>query len=133
VGVPLLEFDHRGAAGRPGEHGARYPADLAIVIEGPERVPVQVDPQAGFRARQDLLHRRLRLLSGPVDDRLHQAAQRRSGSADDDRHGLPLSLFAKTPAAASWQDHSQPDKRWPQRREQEGHDTMVEDRLARRG
>jgi hypothetical protein len=45
---------------------------------------------------------------------------------------LPVSLFAKTPAAASWQDRYQPNKRWPQRREQEGHDTMVEDRPARR-
>jgi hypothetical protein len=112
VGVPLLEFDHRGAAGRPGQHGARNSADLAGVIERPERVSVQVDPQAGFRARQDLFDGRLRLLSGPVDDRPHQSAQRRSGSADDDRHGLPVSLFAKTPAAVSWQDRSQLDKRW---------------------
>jgi hypothetical protein len=133
MGVPLLEFDHRRTARRPGQHGSGYPADLAGLIEGPERVPVQVDPQAGLRARQDLLNRRLRLLSGPVDDRLHQPAQRRSWPGDDDRHDLPVSLFAKTPAAASWQDRYQPAKRRSQRREQEGHDTMVEDRPDRHG
>jgi hypothetical protein len=35
----------------------------------------------------------------------------------------PLSLFAKTPAAAPWQD-----QRLAQAREREGHVTMVEDR-----
>jgi hypothetical protein len=45
---------------------------------------------------------------------------------------LAVSLFAKTPAAPGWQDRYQPDKRCPLRREQEGHDTMVEDRPARR-
>jgi hypothetical protein len=39
---------------------------------------------------------------------------------------LPVTLFAKTPAAVGWQDRSQPDKRWSQRREQEGHHTMVD-------
>src|ERR1035437_1999091 len=128
--MPLLEFDHRGAAPRPREHGGGDLAGPGRGMERTERAPVQVDPQAGFRARQDLLDRRLRLLSGPVDDRLHQPAQRRSGPADDDRHGLPVALFAKTPAAPSWQDRYQSDKRWSQRREQEGHDMMVEDRLA---
>jgi hypothetical protein len=127
VGVPLLEFDHAGAAGRTGQHGAGNPADLARVIERPEGVPVQVDPQAGFRAGQDLLDRRLRLLSGPVDERLHQPAQRRARRADDDRHGLPVSLLAKTLAAVSWQDRSRPDNQWSQRPEQKGHDTMVEE------
>jgi hypothetical protein len=40
---------------------------------------------------------------------------------------LPVSLFAKTLAAPSWQDRYHPDQRWQQRRGQEGHDTMVED------
>jgi SAM-dependent methyltransferase len=39
---------------------------------------------------------------------------------------LPVSLFAKTQAAAGWQDRSQPDKRGSPRRAQEGHDTMVD-------
>jgi len=112
VGVALLELDHRGAAGRAGQHGARNLADLASIIERPERVPVQVDPQAGFRAGQDLFDGRLRLLSGPVNDRSHQPAQRWSGLTDDDRHGLPVSLLAKTSAVVSWQDRSHPDKRW---------------------
>jgi hypothetical protein len=105
VGVPLLEFDCASAARRPGQHGPGDRPDLVDAGKGAEFVAVQIDPEARFRARQDLLDRRLRLLAGPVDDRLYQPAQRRSRSADDDGH-LPVSLFAKTPAAVGWQDRS---------------------------
>jgi hypothetical protein len=130
--MPLLEFDHRGAARRSCEHRARHSADFAAVVEGAERVPVEVDPQARSRAGHDLLDRRLRLLARPVDDRLHEPGQRRRGPTNEDRHELhpparygrpkpkpkpkrePVSLFAKTPPALSWQDRKRPDKRWSQ-------------------
>ena len=98
-------FDRAGAVrGVPGAMLAG-PTSQACLIEGAEFVAVQIDPKTRFRARQDLLDRRLRLLAGPVDDRPNQPVQRRSRSADDDGH-LPVSLFAKTPAAAGWQDRS---------------------------
>ena len=67
---------------------------------------------------------RERLLARPVRDRSDQPVEWGRGAADDDGHGLlaletghpgsyPLvSFFAKTPAAAAWQDRSRPDRRW---------------------
>ena len=68
----------------------------------------------------------------------------RRRAADNDRHGAALnpgqsaypgqagrlaaqqvSLFAKTPATATWQDRNRTDQRW--QREQGGHVTMVEE------
>jgi hypothetical protein len=56
VPVSLLELERLGAAGRPGQHGARNPPDPAVVAERAERITVEVDPQPGLRRRQDLLH-----------------------------------------------------------------------------
>jgi len=97
MGVPLLEFDQARAARRPGQHGAGDPPDGTGPVEGAEFVAVQVDPQARFRARQDLLDRRLRLLAGPVHDRPDQPAQRRSRPADDDDHGPTGVPFRQDP------------------------------------
>ncbi len=82
-----LELDHRGPAGRPGQHRAGDLADLTGVAVGPELIPVQVDPQAGPGPGQDLLDRGLRLLARLVGDRADQPAQRRARPADDDGHG----------------------------------------------
>jgi len=97
VGVPLLEFDQARTARRPGQHGAGDLPGGTDPVEGAELVAVQIDPQARFRARQDLLDRPLPLLAGPVDDRPYQPAQRRSRPADDDDHGSTGVPFRQDP------------------------------------